>query len=282
VVTSVGYGNATITATCGNVSASCSVAVVQATVTSISANYAQNGKTVYDTDSLDSLKDDLTVTASWSNGTTSTVAKADYSLSGTLAEGTSTVTVSYSGKTATFNVTVTGYWDIDWEYTDGVPTDFDFYINTNNGTYTMTDDGYKVQTKTNTTDASCRPNTDFNATSGTVETVLRWVNIPTVSMGSTIGGIGWGISIFGSQIVFNHDALSNNQNAITVFQNVQTNTDYTIRCEYTPTLAKVYVNGELVYTHTGTRTNTRSRYMVNLVNKGIEHYIKAMRCHAES
>lgn len=74
-----------------------------AELVSISAVYTQSG-TIYDTDSLDTLKSDLVVTAHWSNGTTSTV--TDYELSGTLAEGTSTITVTYSGKTTTFNVTV--------------------------------------------------------------------------------------------------------------------------------------------------------------------------------
>lgn len=110
VVTSVGYGNATITATSGNVSATCSVSIAQATVTSISAVYTQSG-TVYDTDSLDSLKSDLVVTATWSNQTTSTVASADYTLSGTLTVGTSTITVSYSGKSTTFTVNVSS--DVD-------------------------------------------------------------------------------------------------------------------------------------------------------------------------
>lgn len=105
LVTSVGYGNATITATSGSVSATCSVVVEQATLSSISAAYTQSG-TVYDTDTLDSLKTDLVVTATWSDSSTSTVASTDYTLSGTLTEGTSTITVSYGGKTTTFNVTV--------------------------------------------------------------------------------------------------------------------------------------------------------------------------------
>ena len=58
-----------------------------------------------DIDSLDSLKTDLVVTATYSDSTTATVTA--YTLSGTLTAGTSTITVSYSGKTTTFNVTVT-------------------------------------------------------------------------------------------------------------------------------------------------------------------------------
>lgn len=76
-----------------------------ANLVSISAVYTQSG-TVYDTDTLDSLKSDLVVTAVYSDSTTETVASTDYTLSGTLTEGTSTITVSYGGKTDTFTVTV--------------------------------------------------------------------------------------------------------------------------------------------------------------------------------
>ena len=76
-----------------------------ANLSSISCVYTQGG-TVYTDDSLDSLKSDLVVTAHWSDNTTSTVASSDYTLSGTLTVGTSTITVSYGGKTTTFNVEV--------------------------------------------------------------------------------------------------------------------------------------------------------------------------------
>lgn len=69
----------------------------------ITAVYTQSG-TVYDTDSLDSLKADLVVTAFYQSGGSETV--TGYELSGTLTAGTSTITVSYGGKTATFDVVV--------------------------------------------------------------------------------------------------------------------------------------------------------------------------------
>ena len=75
-----------------------------ATLVSISAVYTQSG-TVYDNDTLDSLKADLVVTAHYDDSTTATVTA--YTLSGTLTAGTSTITVSYGGKTTTFSVTVT-------------------------------------------------------------------------------------------------------------------------------------------------------------------------------
>lgn len=71
---------------------------------SITAVYTQSG-TVYDTNSLDSLKADLVVTANYDDSTTADVTSA-CTLSGTLTEGTSTITVAYQGQTATFTVTV--------------------------------------------------------------------------------------------------------------------------------------------------------------------------------
>lgn len=78
-------------------------------LTSITAVYTQGG-TVYDTDELDSLKADLVVTAHYDDSSSEVV--TTYTLSGTLTEGTSTITVAYGGKTATFTVTVTHnpYW----------------------------------------------------------------------------------------------------------------------------------------------------------------------------
>ena len=71
---------------------------------SISAVYTQSG-TVYTTTSLDDLKSDLVVTATFEDNTTKTV--TNYTLSGTLTVGTSTITVTYFTETTTFNVTVT-------------------------------------------------------------------------------------------------------------------------------------------------------------------------------
>lgn len=71
---------------------------------SISAVFNQGSAAIYDTDSLDTLKQYLTVTAHMSDGTSNTV--TTYTLSGTLAEGTSTIVVAYGGKTTTFTVTV--------------------------------------------------------------------------------------------------------------------------------------------------------------------------------
>lgn len=113
LVTSVAYGSATITATAGNVSATCSVVVAQATCTGITASYTQSG-TVYSDDNLDSLKSDLVVTAHYDNGTSQVLTDSAYTLTGNLNTATSIVTATFSGKTATFNVSVTLVGDVDY------------------------------------------------------------------------------------------------------------------------------------------------------------------------
>ena len=73
----------------------------------IIATFTQGDHVVYDTDSLDSLKPYLTVQEQWTYNVLEDVAETDYTLSGTLTAGTSTITVTHEGLTATFTVTVT-------------------------------------------------------------------------------------------------------------------------------------------------------------------------------
>jgi hypothetical protein len=116
LVTGVGNGSCTITASCGGKKATCTATVTGfASLTGITANYTQSG-TVYNTDTLDSLKSDLVVTANYSDSTTVTLSDSDYTLSGTLEVGTSTIVVSYADKTASFNVTVTAPSQFAVEY----------------------------------------------------------------------------------------------------------------------------------------------------------------------
>lgn len=71
------------------------------TLSSISVVYTQGDTVVYLSTSLYDLKTNLVVTATYSDGSSSSTITS-YSLSGTLVEGTSTVT--YSGQMTTFNV----------------------------------------------------------------------------------------------------------------------------------------------------------------------------------
>lgn len=117
------------------------------TLSSISAVYTQSG-TVYDTDTLDSLKADLVVTALYSDSSTQTVPAADYTLSGTLTAGTSTITVSYGGKATTFSVTVSEAPLLPTEYQQVE------YIKATGTQHIITD--LMVETANNTTSNSIR------------------------------------------------------------------------------------------------------------------------------
>lgn len=93
-----------------------------AELTGITAIYTQSG-TVYTSDTLNSLKTDLVVTANYSDGTSETLASTDYTLSGSLTAGTSTITVSYGGKSDTFTVTVTQDTKVmlyNWDFTQSL------------------------------------------------------------------------------------------------------------------------------------------------------------------
>ena len=130
-ITSTSYSSGTISipSVTGNIVIT-ATAVLAAT--SITATYTQSG-TVYDTASLDSLKADLVVTANYSGGTTATVPSTDYTLSGTLSEGTSTITVTYAGLTTTFNVTVTSSRPSNPYVTDNMTLWLDGIFNTATG-----------------------------------------------------------------------------------------------------------------------------------------------------
>ena len=110
---------------------------------SISAVYTQSGDVYTDTP-LNDLKSDLVVTATFEDGTTKTV--TNYTLSGTLTVGTSTVTVTYFTETTTFNVTVSEsralpseYQEVEWILSNNKA-----YINTG---LTLTNDPVRIQTK---------------------------------------------------------------------------------------------------------------------------------------
>ena len=71
---------------------------------SITAVYS--GGTVYDDVTLNSLKNNLVVTAHYDDGTSEVLLDSMYTLDGTIAVGTQTINVIYSGKSTTFTVVV--------------------------------------------------------------------------------------------------------------------------------------------------------------------------------
>lgn len=103
---SLNVGENTITVAHNNKTATFTVNVTQAekTLQSITATFTQGSTVIYTDSSLNDLKPYLVVTARYSDNTTQTV--TGYTLIGALTKGTSTITASYGGKTATFTVTV--------------------------------------------------------------------------------------------------------------------------------------------------------------------------------
>ena len=93
---------------------------IEKTLSSISAVFTQGDSIIYPSSDLNNLKDKLVVTATYSDNTTSTI--TDYTLSGTLSVGTSTITVLYGGKTTTFNVTVSELPEIKGYTIEGIPS----------------------------------------------------------------------------------------------------------------------------------------------------------------
>ena len=74
------------------------------TLSSIDAVFTQGDNQFFEGDSLDDLIPFLTVTGTYSDASTAII--TDYELSGSLVEGTSTITVTYENKTDTFTVVV--------------------------------------------------------------------------------------------------------------------------------------------------------------------------------
>lgn len=99
-------GTSTVTVTYGEATTTFNVNVSEITLLSISAVYTQGQTKIYTTSLLSSLKNNLVVTANYDNDTSETIPAADYTLSGMLETGTSTITVGYEDKTTTFDVIV--------------------------------------------------------------------------------------------------------------------------------------------------------------------------------
>lgn len=113
-------------------------------LTAISAVFNPGQNEINNTTPLNDLKQYLTVTGTYKDGTTKTL--TSYTLSGTLTVGTSTITVSNGSKSTTFDCTVVNYWTYEWNYTDGLPDQNGLTKNvTGNVAETLTDNGLRVQ-----------------------------------------------------------------------------------------------------------------------------------------
>ena len=87
-------------------------------VSSISAEFNQGQRTIFNEDNVEDLRKNLVVTVNYIDGSSETT--ENYTLSGTLAGGTSTITAAFADKETTFDVEVTdviipeGYTRYGW------------------------------------------------------------------------------------------------------------------------------------------------------------------------
>lgn len=99
-----GTGAISIASVTGNIVITASAQSSVPVLSSVSAVFS--GGDVYENTALNDLKQYMTVTATYSDSSTETVAANDYTLSGTLTVGTCAITVTYQGQTDTVSVHV--------------------------------------------------------------------------------------------------------------------------------------------------------------------------------
>lgn len=253
--------SSTVTVLYNGVSTTFTVTVTaRPTLSSITAVYTQSG-TVYDTDTIDSLKADLVVTAHYSDSSTQTVPAADYTLSGTLAEGPSTITVSYGGKTATFDVTVTKYWDFEWTYADGLIENTEYWIKSSGstGTTSMVSDGEKI-VGGNPGYTQLYPNgAPFMYMTngyGVMEFTVygKWDVLPTVAVFTVNTGNSEKTRRICLKVLAGKWCLRDTNG--TPIGDALTDTVYTVRIELKGTVGDIYINGTLVAGNVDTSTMT--------------------------
>lgn len=262
-------------------------------VSSISAVYTQSG-TVYDTDTLDSLKADLAVTATYTDQSTATVASTDYTLSGTLTAGTSTITVTYGDKTDTFSVTVTQYWDYQWDYTMGKLEEQDGWSADQSGTYTseIISDGQKftaasssyIQPFISSSGALSALRT-FSSGYGTFEIVAygyypaaqQNLRITVAKDSSTRITI---MSYSAKWRLYKNSTISSSSN--TVLTDATKDTTYTIRIVLKGTTADIYINGAKVASDIEATAAAGTNNSFMLQNAGANGYavVKSLKIHS--
>lgn len=247
---------------------------------SIAAVFNQGSAVIYDTDSLDVLKQYLTVTASYDDGTTGEVTA--YELSGTLTAGTSTITVSYGGKTATFTVAVTKYWDIEWDYTQGTPIGKGF-AHSSDVVGFMTEEGYRLE---GTSSGSCSLLTDPTTTAdiGVSEITIKFNQIYPSMIGFNFDVKGiWAAIInankLGYKITANNPAVWSASDVVQV-QNIaiSTGVEYTFKLEWnTASGARLWLNGEQMYSINSALTQAnRTRWFLSVPSNCVVS-VKSMR-----
>lgn len=250
-------------------------------LSSISAVYTQSG-TVYTTDTLYSLKTDLVVTAHYSDSTTAVV--TNYTLSGTLIAGTSTITVTYGGKTTTFNVTVSaGDWgsDYTWLYkaSNGelLSARTDLVTPTNTGaTETISNSNLNITVPN--VDESKSMRYDLKQTTNTNAVLKAKIKINSIaSVNKVIGGYGFRLQlsngtngimfyqVYTGQVL---SLITYSGNTLTNVVNLDFDTWYILSVEINNGTYTIKLNNEVVYTSTTAATYYCTANRIQIQNSG--------------
>ncbi len=234
------------------------------TLSSISAVYTQSG-TVYTTDTLDSLKADLVVTAHYSDSSTQTIPDADYTLSGALTAGTSTITVSYGGKTTTFTVIVSDTVSVSWSYTDGLPGD-NGLTKTEDGTVTETLEAADLKLSVGGGNGKyVRYSYDYTPTGGVLEARIKTSSPQNFFYVFALKDVfGLRAQVSGNYKGFYLCDDASTISAMTKIADMELNTVYTVRIVLDSGYADVYINGSLISQHVDTSTILSYKYFTGV------------------
>lgn len=246
------------------------------TLESISAVFNQGQTVVYDTDSLDVLKSMLTVTAIYSDSSTEIV--TDYTLSGTLAVGTSTITVSYGGKTTTFTVTVTSYWGTTWEFADGNPTDHGFNVGIGSGASAGMGSSYYYLTSSNSSGASISGNPNFTGTTGVYEIEFMFPVLPNNQF--YYGGPGVRFVFTGNKIQMYQTPYESS--LTNVYTGVQANTWYKARIDFAPNTIPILTLNDTVIEPSFLCGWDGARFLMGIGANTGSVYIKSIKIREET
>lgn len=253
------------------------------TLVSISAAFNQGSAVIYDTDDLDTLKQYLTVTAYYDDSSTGVV--TNYTLSGTLTVGTSTITVLYNGKTTTFNVTVSAdtFWDFRWDYTQGKLEDQDGWTtDVNTGSSELVDGAERLTCGINNNYYQIFPAQDSpvrNMANG--YGILEVVFVGQLNMSSISSG---GFRLTAAESSSNRIGVNEAKNkfrirdasavtAGTAIADYTNGTEYTVRLVMKGTTVDIYINGTLVAENTTPISQSGGVNSVFVDNLGSGYYV---------
>lgn len=259
---------------------------------SIEAVYNQSGP-VYSDDSLDVLRNDLTVTALFSDGTTQEITA--YTLSGTLTEGVSTITVAYEDKTDTFTVNVSAGWTLRWDYTYGglpaavQPNDWTVSETGASGHSVTFESGMGLKFSGTGGGYTIIPRNYQNTTDGVTEIVVNFNQIAAgrasdLNVRATLNSpsdtlIGFlfkdGVKVNGSGS--DYSFISGTA--------VGLNEDHVLRVERTASTGKVYLDGNEVYSGELRSLTGTNNILISFISSTGENcivYLKSIRFRDES